>query len=72
MNKKKLLLRSYTHNLLMKRFLDEKELQFWTKMIAKYLRPFPTDRRQDKKLKVEFKVLRDRLSFAFLMFNALW
>jgi len=54
------------------RFLDEKELQFWTKMIAKYLRPFPTDRRQDKKLKVEFKVLRDRLSFAFLMFNALW
>ena len=53
-------------------FLDEKETDFYKKLIERYLYPLIADKNYEAKVARDLKALRNNGCFAFFMINALW
>ncbi|XP_044028475.1 chitin synthase chs-1-like [Siniperca chuatsi] len=52
--------------------LDQDEEQFFRDLTARYLEPLPEDKKKQKKMADELKELRNKISFVYFIFNALW
>ncbi|KAF3707058.1 hypothetical protein EXN66_Car000230 [Channa argus] len=52
--------------------LDQEETLFWEELQNKYLQPLPDDKERQKKVASDLKELRNKITFAFFMINALW
>ena len=53
-------------------FLDQKETEFFQKLIERYLHPLVEDKAYQAKVARDLKSLRNNGCFAFFMINALW
>ncbi|KAJ6216762.1 hypothetical protein RDWZM_007919 [Blomia tropicalis] len=53
-------------------YLHPAEIQFWKDLIEKYLYPIDNDKKQQARVALDLKELRNRVFFGFFMLNALF
>ncbi|XP_051580950.1 chitin synthase chs-1-like [Myxocyprinus asiaticus] len=52
--------------------LSEDEIDFWLKLQEKYLKPLEENKEQQEKIANDLRDLRNKVTFVFFFFNALW
>ncbi|XP_029920309.1 chitin synthase chs-1-like [Myripristis murdjan] len=52
--------------------LDQDETEFFGELQAKYLYPLPEDKEKQKKITNDLRELRNKITFAYFICNALW
>lgn len=65
-------LKGYQDGKIKKKYLDDKEKEFWKALIENYLKPIDQDEHREKNLKNDLKRLKNNCALSYVIFNALW